>query len=68
MEELKDILEKIDLGDGLLDDLVFDAKSEEASRINNGGVDEQLDYLLFSVNGSKKKFIELLQKEGILPR
>jgi hypothetical protein len=31
-----------------LDDLVHDCKSEEAAAINNGGQDEQIDYLLAS--------------------
>lgn len=31
-----------------LDELVHDMKSQEASNINNGGIDEQIDYLLGS--------------------
>lgn len=34
--------------DGLFDDLVHELKSEEASNINNSGLDKQLDYIVDS--------------------
>jgi hypothetical protein len=38
---------RLEIGDGCLDDAV-DLKSEEASRINNDGVQAQIDYIIQS--------------------
>jgi hypothetical protein len=35
-----------EFGGEKLDEFVHDAKSQEASDINNGGIDAQIDYLL----------------------
>jgi hypothetical protein len=49
-----------------LDDIVRDAKSDEASGINNGGLEEQIPYLT-AYYGSEGKLIEVLQELEILP-
>ena len=48
MSFLRKLKEKImDMGGAeVLDDLVHDVSHEKASEINNGGVDDQLDYLI----------------------
>ena len=44
---LMDAIERLDkLGEGELDDIVRDLKSQEASEINNGDLDAQVKYLL----------------------
>lgn len=46
VERLLTLIEEHDLPEEALDDLVHDAKSREASVLNNGGLEEQLTYLL----------------------
>jgi len=45
--EREEIIRKLErvLEEGSLDDDVHNLKSEEASKINNGGISAQLDYL-----------------------
>lgn len=44
MTTREELVKEFEAGD--LDELVHDAKGEEAANINNGGIDAQLDYLL----------------------
>ena len=46
-EHVQELIKKIEgIGDGLLDDIVHDLKSSEASVINNEGARAQVDYII----------------------
>jgi hypothetical protein len=44
----------------ILDDIVHDLKSQEASAINNGGVASQVDYIIEQYG--KEKGLEIIRK------
>ena len=48
-QQLTELAISLGISDDDLDDLVHDAKSNEASAINNQGVAEQIDYLVEAI-------------------
>jgi hypothetical protein len=48
LEDILDFIEEneLDLEAGDLDEIVYEFKAEEASQINNQGVDGQIEYLM----------------------
>ncbi|MEW6545198.1 MAG: hypothetical protein AB1411_16540 [Nitrospirota bacterium] len=52
---LSNMAKRLDLPDDALDSLVHDMKSQEASAINNEGIEGQLDYLIESAGGASEQ-------------
>lgn len=49
-----------EIGEGCLDDAVHDLKSEEAARINNDGVQAQIDYIIQTCG--RDRAIEIIEE------
>lgn len=62
---LVSMLEGVD--DGALDEAVIEAKSHEASGINNGGFDDQIEYLIemYGVDGAAEIISGVVNSETI---
>lgn len=64
VQQLIKLCEKLGVKAEDLDDLVHEAKGEEAASINNAGLEEQLEYLGGGHGWSKKFWTELLTPMG----
>lgn len=60
---IKDQLLKKGFGSENLDDVVHDAASQMASNANNGGLDQQVQFLITSAGWSEDEILDAVRKE-----
>jgi len=64
MSEFKQKLLDAGVDEEMLDSLVLDLKSEEATVINNGGMERQIEYLMEVLDGEQEILNFFCIKEG----